>query len=108
MDFIHLFFRAMHRMAESLWNISETNQEQDKLVDVYWILSGFLDQVQKFSSEIGRLQECTCLMLEKEDKELYNHLMTIGALHTLPFESWFHSCFAGTISDGSITKYILF
>ncbi|XP_001604899.4 TBC1 domain family member 7 [Nasonia vitripennis] len=96
--------RAMSKMAESLWNISDADHEQDKLVDVYWILSGFLDQVQKFSTEVGRLQECTCSMLEREDKELYNHLINIESLQTLPFELWFHSCFAGTISDGSITK----
>lgn len=105
--------RAMSRMAESLWNINDVNhtqssigQEQDKLVDVYWILGGFLDQVQKFSGDIGRLQECTFSMLEREDKELYNHLINIESLQSLPFESWFHSCFADTICDSSITKYV--
>lgn len=96
----------MGRLSESLWRISEADYEQNKLVDVYWILSGFLEQVQKFSIEVTRLQECTCSMLEREDKELYNHLVKIDSLHTLPFELWFISCFAGTISDSSITKYV--
>jgi hypothetical protein len=96
----------MSKMAESLWNISDIDHEQEKLVDVYWILSGFLDQIKRFSGEIGRLQECTCSMLEREDKELYNHLISIESLQTLPFEFWYHSCFAGTISNGSISKYV--
>lgn len=94
----------MGRLSESLWKISKADYEQNKLVDVYWILSGFLEQIQKFSCEVSRLKECTCSMLEREDKELYNHLKEIGSLQNLPFELWFNSCFAGTISDGSITK----
>ncbi|KAJ8664583.1 hypothetical protein QAD02_006245 [Eretmocerus hayati] len=96
--------KAMSRMAQSLWNVSEADDEPDRLVEVYWILGGFLDQIQKFSNEIGRLQENTCVMLEREDKELYNHLISIDCLSKLPFEIWFNSCFAGTISDSSITK----
>ncbi|XP_014222658.1 TBC1 domain family member 7 [Trichogramma pretiosum] len=96
--------RSMNKMAVSLWNISEDLEEDERLVNVYWILSGFIEQVQKFSNEIGRLQECTYTMLEREDKELYNHLKNTSALQTLPFDVWFMSCFAGIISDGSITK----
>ncbi|XP_014206187.1 TBC1 domain family member 7 [Copidosoma floridanum] len=95
--------KAMCRLAESLWSISETEIE-GKMVDMYWILSGFLDQVQKFNCEIERLRECMSSMLEKEDKELHNHLTSIECLQILPLESWFYSCFAGTISDCSIIK----
>ena len=95
---------AMGKMSESLWNISETDLEQKKLVDMYWILCGFLDQIQKLSNEVEMLQECTYSMLDREDKELYNHLKKIESLQALPMEVWFNSCFAGTISDSSISK----
>lgn len=95
----------MSRMAETLWNISDPDSAQDKFVEVYWILTGFLNQIQKYSNEIARLQECTNTMLEREDKELHAHLINIDVLQALPYDTWFHSCFAGTISDGSIHKY---
>ncbi|XP_012345013.1 TBC1 domain family member 7 [Apis florea] len=96
--------RAMNRMAETLWHIVDIDSYEEKLVDTYWILCGFLDQVQKFHKEINRLQECTCTLLEREDPELYKHLVKIEALYNIPYDIWFSSCFAGTISNGSIAK----
>lgn len=104
----YICIRAMSRMAEALWHIIDTDSGQDKLVDVYWILCGLLNQVQKFHAEVGRLQECTCTLLEREDPELSKHLARIEALHNLPFDMWFYSCFAGTICNGSIAKYIYY
>lgn len=98
----------MGRMAESLWKITIIDNDHEKLVDMYWVLSGFLDHVQKFQKDVDRLKECTYTLLEREDQDLYNYLEKIGALQTLPYETWFYSCFAGTISDGSITKYNYF
>ncbi|CAK9808205.1 TBC1 domain family member 7 [Anthophora quadrimaculata] len=96
--------RAMSRMAETLWHIVDIDGHEEKLVDIYWILCGLLDQVQRFHKEVSRLQECTCTLLEREDPELYKHLIKIEALHNIPYDIWFCSCFAGTISDGSIAK----
>ncbi|OAD59196.1 TBC1 domain family member 7 [Eufriesea mexicana] len=96
--------RAMSRMAETLWHIVDIDSYEEKLVDTYWILCGLLDQVQKFHKEVSRLQECTCTLLEREDPELYKHLVKIEAIHNIPYDIWFCSCFAGTISNGSIAK----
>lgn len=93
-------------MAETLWHIVDIDSYEEKLVDTYWILCGFLDQVQRFHKEINKLQECTCTLLEREDPELYKHLVKIEALYNIPYDIWFSSCFAGTISNGSIAKYI--
>ncbi|XP_076295836.1 TBC1 domain family member 7 isoform X2 [Lasioglossum baleicum] len=101
---LHSHFRAMSRMAETLWHIIDIDSDEEKLVDTYWILCGLLDQVQKLHKEVNRLQECTCTLLEREDPELYKHLVEIEALHNIPYDVWFCSCFAGTISDGSIVK----
>ena len=95
-------------MAESLWKITIIHHDHEKLVDMYWVLSGFLDHVQKIQKDVDRLKDCSCNLLEREDQDLYNHLDRIGALQTLPYETWFYSCFAGIISDGSITKYYYF
>ncbi|XP_015598973.1 TBC1 domain family member 7 isoform X3 [Cephus cinctus] len=95
--------RATSKLAESLCHVVDTDHE-DKLVDTYWLLRGFLDQVQKFYKEVVRLQECTYNILEREDPDLYKHLTKIEALFNLPFHIWFYSCFAGTISNGSIPK----
>ncbi|XP_043266199.1 TBC1 domain family member 7 [Colletes gigas] len=96
--------RAMSKMAETLWHIVDSDTHDEKLVDTYWILCGLLDQVQKFHKEVNKLQECTCTLLEREDSELYKHLIKIEALHNIPYDVWFCSCFAGTISVGSIVK----
>ncbi|KZC05975.1 PREDICTED: TBC1 domain family member 7 [Dufourea novaeangliae] len=96
--------RSMSRMAETLWHIIDIDSYEEKLVDTYWILCGLLDQVQRLHKEVSRLQECTCTLLEREDPELYKHLVKIQALYNIPYDVWFCSCFAGTVSDGSIAK----
>ncbi|XP_012533018.1 TBC1 domain family member 7 isoform X1 [Monomorium pharaonis] len=97
-------YRAMSKMAETLWHIIDVELEEEKLVDVYWILSGLFVQVEKLQKEIGKLQDCTYMLLEKEDLELYKHLIKIDALYNLPYDAWFYSCFAGIICNGSIAK----
>ncbi|XP_020288745.1 TBC1 domain family member 7 isoform X2 [Pseudomyrmex gracilis] len=96
--------RAMSKIAETLWNVIDVESEQEKLVDMYWILSGFFVQVEKVQKEVGKLQECTYALLEREDAELYKHFVNINALHNLPYDTWFCSCFAGVICDGSIAN----
>ena len=76
-------------MAETLWHIVDIDSPEEKLVDTYWILCGLLDQVQKFQKEVSRLQECTCTLLEREDPELYKHLVKIEALHNIPYDLGF-------------------
>lgn len=93
----------MSKMAKSLWNIINMDEEKEK-VDIYWVLSGFLDHIQKFHKEVPRLHDYACSLLERDDTELYNHLLGIDALQNLPYETWFYSCFAEVISDRSITK----
>ncbi|XP_057330650.1 TBC1 domain family member 7 [Microplitis mediator] len=97
-------FRAMSRMAESLWHIMEGDHEYEKIIDIYWLLCGFLDHVDKFYNDVGRLIDCTSALLEKEDSCLYKHLLKCEVLNNIPFDQWFCSCFAETICDGSLPK----
>jgi len=96
----------MSKMADTLWHVIDIESEQEKLVDIYWILSGLFIQVEKLQKEVTRLQECTYSLLEREDIELHKHLVKIDALYNLPYDTWFYSCFAGVICNGSIAKYI--
>ncbi|XP_046617281.1 TBC1 domain family member 7 [Neodiprion virginianus] len=93
--------KAMSQLAESVTQIIDATHEP---VDTFWVLGGLLDIVQKIHGDVGRLQECTCTLLEREDFELHRHLVKISTLQFLPYETWFCSCFAGTISDSSIPK----
>lgn len=43
-------------------------------------------------------------MLQKEDADLYDHLVHVDALRSLPVRSWHHRCFAGTLHDKSLEK----
>ncbi|CAG5089013.1 Protein of unknown function [Cotesia congregata] len=79
-------FRAMSRMAESLWHIMDGDQEYEKKIDIYWLLSGFLDHVDKFYNDVGRLIECTLALLEKEDSDLYEHLLQFEVFNNIPFD----------------------
>ncbi|XP_011704492.1 PREDICTED: TBC1 domain family member 7 isoform X2 [Wasmannia auropunctata] len=97
-------YRAMSTMAETMWHVLDVELKEEKLVDMYWISSGLFAHVEKLQKEVGKLQECTYTLLEKEDVELYKHLVKIDALHNLPYNSWFYSCFAGVICNGSIAK----
>lgn len=94
----------MSKMAETLWHVIDIESEQEKLVDTYWILSGLFIHVEKLRKEVSKLQECTYTLLERDDAELYKHLVKIDALYNLPYNLWFYSCFAGIICDGSIAK----
>jgi len=96
----------MSKMAETLWHVIDVESEEEKLVDMYWILSGLFVQVEKLQKEVGKLQDCTYALLEKEDIELYKHFIKIDALYNLPYDIWFYSCFAGIICNGSIAKYV--
>lgn len=95
----------MGKIAETLWQVIDVESEQEKLVDMYWLLCGLFVQVEKLPKEVGKLQECTYVLLEREDGELHKHLIKIDALYNLPYDTWFYSFFAGTICNGSIAKY---
>ncbi|XP_070520183.1 TBC1 domain family member 7 isoform X1 [Cardiocondyla obscurior] len=99
-------YRAMSKIAETLWHVIDIESEEEKLVDMYWILSGLFMQVEKLQKEVVKLQDCTYALLEKEDVELYKYLVKIDTLYNLPYDAWFYSCFAGIICNGSIAKYV--
>lgn len=71
----------------------------DSNVDIYWITRAFYENVQKFLCEIPKLKEASYTLLEKEDQQLYKHLIKIDALESLPLDEWFDCCFSGILND---------
>ncbi|XP_045780518.1 TBC1 domain family member 7 isoform X1 [Maniola jurtina] len=79
-------------------------QLYDNEVDVYWLCKSLTEIVRNMQKDLHKLKEAFHTMLEKEDQELYNHLVEIKALEVLPLTKWFNCCFAGVIDDTSLTK----
>lgn len=76
----------------------------DNDVDVYWISKGIFGCMMVWRDTIQTSVENTIMLLKKEDSSLYSHLTSIDALHSIPFERWFCSCFAGTIHESALVK----
>ncbi|XP_034837290.1 TBC1 domain family member 7 isoform X1 [Maniola hyperantus] len=79
-------------------------QLYDNEVDVYWLCKSLTEIVRNMQKDLHKLKEAFHTMLEKEDQELYNHLVEIKALEVLPLTKWFNCCFASVIDDTSLTK----
>ncbi|XP_059045584.1 TBC1 domain family member 7 [Achroia grisella] len=91
--------------ADTFIPIAETLLElYAEEVDIYWITKSLTDVVRNMQKDLCKLKEAFLTMLEKEDDELYNHLLDISALEVLPLTKWFNCCFAGVLDDTSLTK----
>ncbi|XP_067008700.2 TBC1 domain family member 7 [Anabrus simplex] len=92
-------------LLQSLFSISQSLCNMfDSDVDIYWISKGFFESVIKFYSDIPKLITYARNLLEKDDHELFAHLVDIGALDAIPLHSWLCCCFAGIISESSLEK----
>ncbi|KAM3957281.1 TBC1 domain family member 7 [Aphomia sociella] len=91
--------------ADTFIPIAETLEElyADE-VDIYWFTKSLTDLVKNMQRDLFKLKEAFQTMLEKEDEELYNHLVDINALEVLPLTKWFNCCFAGVLDDTSLPK----
>ncbi|KAL0811599.1 hypothetical protein ABMA28_009972 [Loxostege sticticalis] len=76
----------------------------DDEVDIYWLAKNLTEVVKQMQKDLPKLKEAFQTMLEKEDGELYNHLLDVNALEALPLTKWFNCCFAGILEDTSLTK----
>ncbi|XP_050674923.1 TBC1 domain family member 7 isoform X2 [Leptidea sinapis] len=85
-------------IANSLYKLCDSE------VDVYWICKRLTEIVKSMQKDLPKLREAFQTMLEKEDADLYNHLLDIKAIEMLPLTKWFNCCFAGVLDDTSLTK----
>lgn len=69
----------------------------DNDVESYWICKGFHELTVKIETELPMLISLTQVILEQEDHETHSHLIKIGALSRLPYDTWYTSCFANVL-----------
>ncbi|XP_014365188.2 TBC1 domain family member 7 [Papilio machaon] len=100
-----LFPETNFNSADTFLPIAKTLIElYDNEVDVYWLCKSLTEIVRNMQKDIPKLKEAFQSMLEKEDVELFNHLVDINALDVLPLTKWFNSCFAGVLDVTSLPK----
>ncbi|CAD0205377.1 unnamed protein product [Chrysodeixis includens] len=100
-----LFPESNFSSADTFLPIANTLLElYDDEVDVYWFSKSLTDVVRTMQRDLPKLKEAFSTMLEKEDGDLFNHLVDINALEMLPLTKWFNCCFAGVLDDTSLTK----
>lgn len=85
-------------ISQSLLQMFEDDTE------VYWLAKGFYGIVKQFQQDIPRMIDRTRFLLEKEDFNLYQHLVDTEVLNALPLGSWFECCFAGIINETALGK----
>jgi len=73
-------------------------------VDAYWIARGFYNMVFNFKDTIPRLSDATRVILEKEDPELYAHLIKLAAFDIIWLDRWFLCLFAGVLRRSALVK----
>lgn len=103
-----LTFIFIHRQhPNSFTKIADTVLEIDGFdndVESYWITKGFFELTQDFVSDLTKLIDLTHITLEKEDNEIYKHMVQIGAINRLPYETWYQSCFSGVIAERALVR----
>ncbi|XP_072933199.1 TBC1 domain family member 7 [Epargyreus clarus] len=100
-----LFPETNYCSADTFIPIANTLLElYEDEADVYWVCKSVTEIVRGMQRDLARLRDACRTMLEKEDSQLYNHLVEINAWDALPLTKWFNCCFAGVLDDTSLTK----
>ncbi|CAB3258609.1 unnamed protein product [Arctia plantaginis] len=100
-----LFPETRYPSGDTFLSIARTLSElYSDEIDVYWLTKCLTDIVKNMQKDLGKLKEAFQTMLEKEDQEVYNHLVEIKGLQVLPLTKWFNCCFAGVLDDTSLAK----
>lgn len=76
----------------------------DNDVETYWICKGFHELTVKIETELPMLISLTQVILEQEDHETHSHLIKIGALNRLPYDTWYPSSFAGILYTQALIR----
>lgn len=73
-------------------------------MDTYWIARGFYRFVFGFKDSMPRLSDATRSILEREDPELYGHLIRLAAFDVIRVDRWFICLFAGVLRESALVK----
>lgn len=72
--------------------------------DVYWMTRNFWRQLKKLSIDSCPMSKQMEDTLEKEDAELFQHLLRIKAFPVLPVDVWFRRCFAEVLDEDALVR----
>ncbi|KAG0412737.1 hypothetical protein HPB47_010129 [Ixodes persulcatus] len=72
--------------------------------DVYWMTRNFWRQLKKLSIDSCPMSKQMEDTLEKEDAELFQHLLRIKAFPVLPVDVWFRRCFAEVLDVDALVR----
>ncbi|KAM7299410.1 TBC1 domain family member 7 [Ixodes scapularis] len=72
--------------------------------DVYWMTRNFWRQLKKLSIDSCLMSKQMEDTLEKEDAELFQHLLRIKAFPVLPVDVWFRRCFAEVLDEDALVR----
>ncbi|CAN7937383.1 unnamed protein product [Ixodes hexagonus] len=72
--------------------------------DVYWMTRNFWKQLKKLSIDSCLMSKQMEDTLEKEDAELFQHLLRIKAFPVLPVDVWFRRCFAEVLDEDALVR----
>ncbi|XP_076347337.1 TBC1 domain family member 7 isoform X2 [Tachypleus tridentatus] len=72
--------------------------------DAYWMTRNFCQFQRKFSNTFPSLHERLTSILEKEDPDLYRHLLSIKGFKSLPTHLWFSQCFAEVLHENALER----
>uniref|UniRef100_A0A8D0BHF5 TBC1 domain family member 7 n=1 Tax=Salvator merianae TaxID=96440 RepID=A0A8D0BHF5_SALMN len=73
-------------------------------IDCYWLVSSFVNQLNKYKDSLPQLPKLLEQYLNQEDSRLLVHLKSCSAMGQLPYNLWFRKCFAGYLPESSLQR----
>ncbi|XP_064477372.1 TBC1 domain family member 7-like [Ornithodoros turicata] len=76
------------------------NSEQE----VYWMTRNFWKLLKGLPTDTSLMTKQMEDILDKEDHELYQHLIKVKAMSVLPVDTWFQRCFADVLDTDALVR----
>ncbi|XP_077549798.1 TBC1 domain family member 7 [Haemaphysalis longicornis] len=72
--------------------------------EAYWMTRNFWKHLQKLGIDSEAMSKQVEDTLDKEDHELFQHLLKIKAFPLLLLDTWFHRCFAEVLDEDALVR----
>lgn len=73
-------------------------------VDAYWVTIRIFSYLQNVSGHVANMTKAFQVHLQKEESQIYEHLVSRGSLTKLPYNEWFQNIFAGHLPTGVLER----
>ncbi len=90
------------KIAESLLGIFEENN-----CEAYFITKKFHNFALQIENDLQNFIKITDDLLQKNDKELYNHFTANDIFSKIPFDRLYPTMFCGIIADTALIRFVL-